>query len=95
MVEIVYGNQFKKFAQNLPKLQKEKLALLLLILNENPFDQRLHSKSLRGPLEGFFSFRITRDWRVIFVFEELPRLIAIVQLLFLIESPRKQRRLEV
>ena len=68
MVEIVYGNQFKKFAQNLPKLQKEKLALLLLILNENPFDQRLHSKSLRGPLEGFFSFRITRDWRVIFQF---------------------------
>lgn len=68
MIKIVYGNYFLKSAKKLPVKQREKLAALLEILNENPFHNFLHTKALIGPLAGFYSFRITRDWRVIFEF---------------------------
>ncbi|OGZ38376.1 MAG: hypothetical protein A3A94_03365 [Candidatus Portnoybacteria bacterium RIFCSPLOWO2_01_FULL_43_11] len=68
MIKIVYGNSFLKSVKKLPKQQQEKLADLLEVLRENPFHQLLHAKSLTGSLAGFYSFRITRDWRVIFQF---------------------------
>lgn len=68
MIHIVYGNYFLKSAKKLPKKQQEKLAELLEILRQNPFSSFLHTKSLTGKLAGFYSFRITRDWRVIFLF---------------------------
>ena len=68
MITIVYANPFLKTAKKLPKSQQSKLAQLLKILQENPFDSKLHTKALSGPLTGFYSFRITRDWRVIFQF---------------------------
>ena len=42
--------------------------ILLELLREQPFHPSLHSKRLSGPLLGLFSFRITRDWRVMFQF---------------------------
>ena len=68
MIGIVYGKTFLKSAKLLPKLQQKKLALLLEIIQMNPFDERLHSKHLTGALTGIVSFRITRDWRVMFQF---------------------------
>lgn len=68
MRQIVYGNYFLKSAKKLPNQQREKLAELLEYLKENPFYPNLHSKPLTGRLTGFYSFRITRDWRVIFQF---------------------------
>ncbi|OGZ33876.1 MAG: hypothetical protein A3I88_01145 [Candidatus Portnoybacteria bacterium RIFCSPLOWO2_12_FULL_39_9] len=68
MIQIVYGNHFLKSAKKLPKKQQIKLAKLLEIFKENPFHRLLQTKSLTGPLAGFYSFRITRDWRVIFEF---------------------------
>ena len=44
------------------------LASLISLLQENPFHSRLHTKRLSGPLAGFLSFRISRDWRVVFQF---------------------------
>src|SRR3990167_8380347 len=41
---------------------------ILRASQEKPFHQLLHAKSLTGSLAGFYSFRITRDWRVIFQF---------------------------
>lgn len=67
-MEIVYSNDFIKSAKSIPKPIQKKLAALLEILNENPFHLKLHTKPLVGPLRGFYSFRITRDWRVIFNF---------------------------
>jgi addiction module RelE/StbE family toxin len=64
----VYGKHFLKSASALPNSLKRKLALLLESLSANPFNPLLHSKPLTGPLSGFFSFRITRDWRVMFQF---------------------------
>ncbi len=77
MIDIVYHPQFIKRAQKLSKVQRLKLASLVELLRENPYDSRLHTKHLSSPLLGFLSFRITRDWRVIFCFvdEDTVRLV--------------------
>lgn len=66
MIRVEYSNQFLKSAKQLPESKQIKLADLLIILRKNPFDSRLHAKKLTGNLVGFYSFRITREWRVIF-----------------------------
>lgn len=68
MINLLYGKQFYKSAKKIPKNQQEKLAELLPIFKQNPFDSRLHTKALSGRFSGLYSFRITRDWRVIFQF---------------------------
>lgn len=70
MVRVIYGSYFLKSARRLDKKLKEKLANNIEILQRNPFSQTLHTKNLAGKLSGFFSFRITRDWRVIFQFSD-------------------------
>lgn len=64
-----YGDHFLKSARGLPKAQQRKLAGLLKFLEGNPYHPLLHTKPLVGELAGFYSFRITRDWRVIFRFD--------------------------
>jgi len=61
----------RKFLVKLPLKQQAKLASLLELLRENPFHSQLHTKHLSGKLSGVYSFRITRDWRVIFRFFSL------------------------
>ncbi len=68
MVRIVYHYNFIKSAKLSPKVQQEKLAELLTVVQQNPFHPTLHTKRLSGELAGLLSFRITRDWRVIFQF---------------------------
>jgi len=67
-MRIVYSNDFLKSAKRLPKPIQKKLADSLEILQNNPFHPKIHTKPLVGRLKGFYSFRITRDWRVIFIF---------------------------
>lgn len=47
------------------------MASFLDILTKNPFHPLLHTKQLTGTLRKNYSFRITRDWRVIFVFMDI------------------------
>ncbi|MBI2626332.1 MAG: type II toxin-antitoxin system RelE/ParE family toxin [Candidatus Nealsonbacteria bacterium] len=68
MIFIVYTDSFLKSARKLPKEQQNKLSKILEIIQNNPFHSKLHTKSLTGLLAGFYSFRVTRDWRVIFQF---------------------------
>ena len=68
MIKVYYTSRLLRSAKKLPSKQQDKLAELLILLTENPFDPRLHSKPLVGDLSGLFSFRITREWRVIFQF---------------------------
>lgn len=68
IMKAVYSKDFIKSVRLLPWSIRKKLVNLLEILQENPFHQKLHSKPLMGELKGFYSFRITRDWRVIFSF---------------------------
>ena len=68
MMQIIYHSDFKKSVQKAPKSQKKKLAKLIEVLRGDPFHPLLHTKRLSGKLAKFLSFRITRDWRVIFKF---------------------------
>jgi addiction module RelE/StbE family toxin len=68
MIRIFATERFLDQSADLPKKQQEKLANLLELLQRNAYDPLLHTKSLSGKLSGLYSFRITRDWRVIFQF---------------------------
>ncbi len=65
---LIYSKDFIKAVKLLPKHIQKKLSILLEILREDSFNQKLHTKPLTGLLKGYYSFRITRDWRVIFNF---------------------------
>jgi addiction module RelE/StbE family toxin len=69
-MRIVYSDKFLKAVTGLPQRIQIKLDSLVILLVQDPFHPLLHSKSLGGNLTGFYSFRVTRDWRVIFIFEE-------------------------
>ena len=68
MIRIQYGRDFLRSAKELPKNIQVKLDGLLVLFAHNPYDSRLHTKKLHSELIGFLSFRITRDWRVMFQF---------------------------
>lgn len=68
MHKLTFGNRFFKSAENLNKKTKPKLKLSLDILAENPFHSKLQTKSLSGKLSGHYSFRLGKDYRVIFKF---------------------------
>lgn len=68
MYNLVYRHDFLKAVQRLPENIQVKLDFLLSVLESQPRDGRLHVKSLNGDFSGCYSFRITREWRVIFQF---------------------------
>ena len=68
MMDLVYRDEFLRSARAIPVSQQRKLARLLELFRAHPFHPQLHTKRLSGPLLGLFSFRITRDWRVMFQF---------------------------
>lgn len=69
--KIAYTAKFIKQSTKLLHGQKDKLTKLLGILGDDPFSNELHTKALRGDLDGDHSFRITRDYRVIFRFSKV------------------------
>jgi addiction module RelE/StbE family toxin len=69
MIRLVYSGNFLKSTRQLPPPILKKLTRLLEKLRETPDHPLLHSKQRTGDLAGFFSFRITRDWRVMFQFD--------------------------
>lgn len=62
--EFIYDKDFIKDVRKLPDRIQSKLSRLLEILKENVFDPRLHTKPLSDPLQGMFSLRVTRGYRV-------------------------------
>lgn len=78
MIEINFRKDFRKSTKLLSDKQRDKLANLVVLLKQNPFHPKLHTKSLGGSLAGLFSFRITRDWRVMFTFVS-PKKILVLQ----------------
>jgi mRNA-degrading endonuclease RelE of RelBE toxin-antitoxin system len=77
-MQIILEQSFLKSAEKLPANIKKKLSELLPLLEANPYHPLLHSKKLTGDLTGLFSFRITREWRVIFYFKD-PQTIHILE----------------
>ena len=68
-MRLVYSDRFLAESANLPKSVQTKLARQLDLLAGDPFHPLLHTKRLAGKLAYAYSFRITRDWRVIMMFE--------------------------
>jgi addiction module RelE/StbE family toxin len=60
-----FEKKLKKFIKKNPALKpilKEKLK----ILQENPFDPRLKTHELSGPLKDLYSFWLTYEYRIVF-----------------------------
>ena len=68
--EVIVDSACARDINRLPSEVQEKLARLLDVLVVDPFDPLLHTKPLSVPLQGMFSFRITRGYRVGFKFRE-------------------------
>jgi mRNA-degrading endonuclease RelE of RelBE toxin-antitoxin system len=67
-MEVRYDNVFLKELKKIPNSQHRLFVKKVEMFSEDPFDSRLHTKSLHSPLEGVFSFRISREYRVLFRF---------------------------
>lgn len=65
-MKIVYATSFLKSARRLPTKIQVKLDSQTAFLAKNIYHPLLHTKQLSGNLSGYYSFRITRDYRVIF-----------------------------
>jgi mRNA-degrading endonuclease RelE of RelBE toxin-antitoxin system len=67
---IHYTSDFIKAFEKLPKSIQEKAVGQESIFRENPNDSRLHLKALKGRLKGLLSFRVTRNYRIIFSWKD-------------------------
>lgn len=68
MIKVYYSKKFSKSVSILNAKQKSKLLELIVLLSENPNHSQIHIKSLTGELSGIYSFRLTREYRVLFRF---------------------------
>jgi mRNA-degrading endonuclease RelE of RelBE toxin-antitoxin system len=68
MYELVFSNSFLSSAKKLNAKIKPKLKASLDILQKDPFRSTLHTKPLTGKLTNHYSFRLGRNYRVIFRF---------------------------
>lgn len=66
MIIVRFAPQFLKDTAKLPVSVKELLKEQIRCLVKDPQDSRLHTKKLRGKLSGLLSFRVTRNYRVIY-----------------------------
>lgn len=67
-MRILLTDKFVKAVDDLPRRTQDKLDKLLEFFKDNPYHPLLHTKPLSGGMTGFLSFRITREWRVVFQF---------------------------
>ncbi len=67
---IHYTSAFVKGFKKLPKDIKALTVEQEQIFRNNPQDPRLHLKALKGRLKGLYSFRITRNYRVLFAWKD-------------------------
>lgn len=69
-MEIRYRNRFVKEYKKLSPIVKSVAKKKEVIFRDNPFDPRLKTHKLSGPLDGFMAFSISHKYRIIFTFVE-------------------------
>ncbi|OGQ04328.1 MAG: hypothetical protein A3F82_10355 [Deltaproteobacteria bacterium RIFCSPLOWO2_12_FULL_44_12] len=69
-MQIHYTPHFVKGLKKLPQKVQELAIRQEEIFRKNPQDPRLHIKILKGRLAGLSSFRVTRNYRVLFAKKE-------------------------
>ena len=65
---ILYHSKFAREYKRLPEKVKDLAEEREQIFRADPFDHRLKTHKLKGPLTGFWSFSINQKYRVIFDF---------------------------
>ena len=65
---IHYTSDFRKAYQRLPRNIQNTADKKDLLFRENPFHSTPKTHKLHGPLNGLWSFWITRNYRVLFEF---------------------------
>lgn len=68
-MDIHYTSYFLKGFKNLPKEIQRHTCIQEAIFRQDPQDPRLHVKALKGRLKGLYSFRVTRNYRVLFTWK--------------------------
>ena len=68
MPRIVFGDGFLASVKRLDRHERVLLNEQLKLLQEDVFHPKLHTKLLHGVLAGLYSFRVGRDYRVLFRF---------------------------
>ena len=68
MNSIVFSDNFLSSVKKLDRKIAVKINNSFKLLQSDAFDSRLHAKPLRGMLKGLYSFRVGRDYRVVFRF---------------------------
>lgn len=63
-------SEFRKGFETLPKKIKELAAKQESIFRQDSSDPRLHLKALKGRLKGLYSFRVTRNYRVLLAWKD-------------------------
>lgn len=69
-MHIHYSSNFVKDFQKLPKSIRELTAKQEEIFKNNCQDPRLHAKPLKGRLKGLWSFRVTRNYRILYSWKD-------------------------
>ncbi|MBI2346530.1 MAG: type II toxin-antitoxin system mRNA interferase toxin, RelE/StbE family [Deltaproteobacteria bacterium] len=69
-MEIHYTSDFIRSLRGLPKETQRLAARQEEIFRKDPNDTRLHTKALKGRLKGFYSFRVTRNYRALYAWKE-------------------------
>lgn len=67
-MKILYLPRFEKEYKKLPKDIQELAGKREGIFRKNPFDSKLKTHKLHGPLNDFWAFSLDRKYRVIFDF---------------------------
>ena len=66
---IHYSSHFIKQFKSLPKKIQTLAVEQEAIFKEDSQDPRLHCKALKGRLKGIYSFRVTRNYRILFTWQ--------------------------
>ncbi|MBI4365231.1 MAG: type II toxin-antitoxin system mRNA interferase toxin, RelE/StbE family [Deltaproteobacteria bacterium] len=69
-MDIHYTSRFIRDFQELPKAVQRLAIQQEQIFRKDPQDRRLHTKALKGRLKGVYSFRVTRNYRVLYAWKE-------------------------
>jgi addiction module RelE/StbE family toxin len=69
-VTILCHPKFVREYRRLPETVKDLAEKKEVIFRDNPFDPRLKTHKLKGPLTGFWAFSINQKYRIIFDFAD-------------------------
>ena len=69
-MRVLYHPKFVREYKKLPNNIKDQAEEKEKIFRDNPFDPRIKTHKLKGPLSGFWAFLINQKYRIIFDFAD-------------------------